>query len=706
MGITQRIGALALVFGLLFGSLGQAQIRAGDTWGVVRGDNSSGFSYSTFVETPNGRWLAAGPGGSLIYSDNDGADWEYEVILDENGRPLFGNISDMVVHNGRLVATLVSFTLSEGQNGRGGPPLPFVGRTQILTSNNNGDSWTVTDFPIPNAVFQGPLTGVAVPGIFLPHLMVTPDGDLLAYGTTAQSTGASALFLGGVIFRQLGNTWTQVAFELGVLQSMEIGRDGELIASGFRTLLESEDGGFWTGHSMVDANFSLNGQPYDAGEKELLNGSDIAYINGNYVMQTQEFRRSSNNPNIVVATNQRSVIFQSPDPFAPSREWTGTQVNRIWPRWIDMGSSLLSLVDAAWSSSNGVSWTNVDASVAPLALSAGRVGAQGVVAVGNGNEVWRSADSGQSWSKILDQEQGEDMFIRAKVGGVLLAVGTGENTALDSLYRSVDNGQTWIEAFELSDVTNAGSIGIPATSGDKAYVNAGFSDRILTSEDTGLTWQEIPIPTTSNQDLGNVIVGNGGRLIVPQATFSPNIYVSDDEGITWDSRPSPLQFSDRLGLGIHAGGGRIIYLLNSGSNSFNPRLLASNDNGNSWQIEDPFQEIDELGRAFNDPEERVIELRKIFQSTHGTLIILGDDGELLVSTDQGLSWNVALFLERLEEESLDWNISEVLESEGRLIAIAFRNSPSSSAFKVNFAYISEDEAVSYTHLTLPTKRIV
>ena len=73
--------AVFLLTALLAISTAQAQFRAGDTWGVVRGDNSPGFAYSTFVETPSGRWLAAGPGGDLMLSDNQGADWRYD------GRP-------------------------------------------------------------------------------------------------------------------------------------------------------------------------------------------------------------------------------------------------------------------------------------------------------------------------------------------------------------------------------------------------------------------------------------------------------------------------------------------------------------------------------------------------------------------------------------------------------------------------------------------
>lgn len=701
MSAIPRFSLCLLVLPFLFASAALAQVRGGDVWGVVRGDNSPGFSYSTFVETPSGRWLAAGNGGALMYSDNEGVDWSYDVITDDTGRPVFGNISDMVVHSGRLIATVVSFKQSVGETGIGGPPLPFIGSTEILTSTNNGNSWTIAPFPVPAAVFEGPLTDVSVPGIWLPQLFVTPSGELLAYGTTAQSTGTNAFFLGGVVFRNQGSIWTQVAFKLGVLQSMGVGGAGELIATGYNTLLESDDGTFWDGYDTLDANFLLNGQPLDFEQKDLLNGSDIAFINGKYVLQTQEFRRSTNNPNIVIASNQRSVIFESDDPFAPTRNWTGTEVSRIWPRWLNMGSRLLSLVDGAWFSNNGTSWSNADSTVQPLALSYGRVDAEGVVAVGSGDEVWKSGDAGQTWDKILDQDPGESITIVGKVNDVLLGRGKGVNTSLDSLYRSVDNGSTWVETIELAEIAQGSSLGEPAVFDGSLYVNAGFSDRILVSRDTGLTWDELIVPATSSQGLSSVVVANGGRLIVPQTTFSPNIWVSDNDGDSWDVRPSPLDFGDDIKRGIHVGGGRIVYLLNSFA-SFDPRLLTSNDNGLTWQIEDPFQAIDELDRVFNEPDRRVIDLRKIYRTSGGTLIILGSDGELLLSRDRGQTWEVKLFLERLEEDFLDWSIFELLESEGRLIAVASRNSPNSSAFNVNFAYISEDDGDSWRPVEIPT----
>lgn len=685
---------------MLFSPVAHAQLRGGDVWGVVRGDNSPGFAYSAFVETPSGRWLAIGPGGALMYSDNQGMDWEYDVITDDTGRPIFGNISDIVVHDGQLVATLVRFELSRGETGLGGPPLPFIGVTRILTSDNNGETWTLTRFPVPAAVITGTLETAPVQGIWLPHLFVTPGGELLAYGTTAQSTGAYARFLGGLIFKKQGSIWTQVAFELGVLQSMSLGRDGELIASGFSSLLQSENGSLWNGYPMSMGNFSLGGQPLRFDEKDLLNGSDITYVNGKYVMQTQQFRFSTNSGFQVVASNQRSVVFESDDPFAPTRDWTGTEVSRVWPRWLNMGPRLLSLVDGAWSSLNGKDWTNVDSSVMPLALSYGRVGAEGVVAIGSSEEVWTSSDAGQTWDKVLDEDPGEDIRILSQVDDVLLGVGEGLMIARDVLYRSVDNGVTWLEMTAVSPSQQGFVPGISDVQDGKLYAPGG-ADRFIVSEDTGFTWDEVLVPTTGPGGMRSVLLGSGGRLVVLHGSVEVNAYLSDDGGETWVSRPTPLAFEDITKGGLHVGGGRIVYAVNTGIGSFGPRLVTSNDNGVTWQTERPFEPENVSGSGEKGLQGR-IRIREIYQFESGVMVIRGDQGELLLSRDLGLTWDLKLNLETQEEAFLDWGISSVLESDGRLIAIASRDSPVSSAFQVNFAYISEDDGDSWRPVLIPT----
>lgn len=683
---------ICLLGGVFLSDSGQAQEPVGERWSAVRGDGSPGVSYSSFVETPNGRWLAAGPGGQLMLSDNSGGDWRYQVILDADGQPVFGNISDMVVVGNTVVATLVGLRDSSG----GESNLPYVGRTRILSSGNNGESWTVSEFPIQTALFNG----FPFPGVFLSKLFLAPNGQLLAYGSTVQSNGAVGYFIGGAIFRQQGGTWEQANFELGPLQSMSVADNGRLVAAGFQTVLDSADGAGWNGYSLTDANMNLNGQPLSFEVKEALNASDITFVGNNYVMQTQQFRRSTANENIFIVGNERSVIFTSPNPFDGGRIWNGTQAPRVYPNWINMGSRLVSAFDKAFSSSGGTSWVEVDDTVAPFASSVGRVDSQGIVAVGNSDEVWQSADGGQSWNKSLDADPGENLRLEVFVGNVMLAR-AGNN----AIWRSVDNGNTWVEGADYRDQTGRSGLTPLRRSGNRVFATQGDADRIITSADLGLNWEVLPVPGSGGDDLLDVVVGQGGRLIVaPESRgISPpetDFFTSDDDGQTWVPRTAPLSFGETPKRGLHVGKGRIIYLMN-GFASFEPELVTSNDNGVTWQREDPFQVMEGLNRVSNEPETRVIDLQKIVQTEAGTLIILGGNSELLVSHDLGLSWEVTLNLEAADAQFLRWNISDVVESDGRLVAVVFRDSPASSSFKENFAYISEDEGMTWRIVPIP-----
>ncbi|MFK7956795.1 MAG: Calx-beta domain-containing protein [Lysobacterales bacterium] len=689
--------ALALFLLVVILNPVHAQDGVGERWKATRGDGSPGVRYTSFVETPNGRWLAAGPDGQLMLSDNDGSDWRYQVITDGQGQPIFGTISDMVVNGGQIVATLLSVRESVA----GESQLPFVGRTQILTSADNGDTWSVSAFPINTALFNG----VPFPGVYLTSLFLAPNGQLLAYGTTLQADGPIGYFIGGAIFRQQGGVWEQAHFAFGALSSMNLGDNGRLVTSGFQTVLDSADGAGWNGYSLSDANMMLNGELLSFEESEALFGSDIAFIDNNYVMQTQQFRKDEAS-GVFIVGNERSVIFQSPNPFDGGRIWNGVEASRVYPNWIPVGGALVSVFDRAFRSTNGVGWTEIDDTVSPLAFSTGRVNGNDLVAVGSSDDVWQSVDAGEGWSKILDQGPGPNLSVIASINGVLLARdGGGFGTPL---YRSVDNGNTWVESTNIRDETGRSGLTLPRNRGSQLFAAQGVASQIITSNDQGLTWQTIAVPGNSSDALSDVVIGQNGRLIVaPEGRGigdNPSIfYTSDDDGQTWVPRDAPIGFSETPKRGLHVGGGRIVYLINSAS-SFDPELIVSDNNGETWRRESPFQSVEGLNTIANEPGTKVINLQNLVQTEAGTLIIVGGDSELIYSHDLGETWSFGLNLEAEEEGFQRWELPSVVESGGRLVAIVYRDTPTSSAFRLNFAFISEDEGATWRRIPIPVEQ--
>ncbi|MFK7958734.1 MAG: Calx-beta domain-containing protein [Lysobacterales bacterium] len=668
----------------------------GDEFTAVRGDQSPGLSYSSFIATTSGRWIASGPGGRLMISDDSGANWRYDVIVDGSGKPLNGNVTDLIQIGGSIVGTAVSLTPSSNRFG-----IPFEGKTQIVSSIDNGNTWQISAFPIREAVAQFG----RFPGIFLPNLFVTPGGELIAYGTTVLSNGFGGFFIGGLIFRQTGSTWQQMFFELGMVQSMSQ-TGSRLAASGFQTVLDSADGGGWNGYRLADAQITVDGEVLDFAIREGLNGSDITYLNDNYVMQTQLFRRSESNPGIFEATAVRNFILESPNPFDGGRIWTGTELNRIYPDWLNLGGQVVSVGrDGAQISSSGADWLVADDTVRSGFGSVGPQGSQTVVSVGNSDEVWRSDNRGQSWTKILDQDPGPDMIQLVRIGNQILG---REGNA--RIWSSVDNGATWVQIADIREQTGRSGITQIRVSGDRLFAAQGETDQIITSSDQGATWEVLTYPrsATTSATLLDVVVGQGERLIIAPESRGINppeteFFTSDDNGQSWTPRIAPLGFGATPKTGIHAGGGRIIYLMN-GFASFDPELVISDDNGVTWRRENPFENLQGLGTPSNDPSQTIIELVQILKAQSGRLIIRGDRGEILTSDDRGDTWVVRenRDSESLDDAFFDWTVFPIVEAGGRLIAPGSRRAGNGSFDDIPIIWISADDGTTWRTFPLDT----
>ncbi len=662
----------------------------GDNWTRVRGDLSPGLSYNAFVATPSGRWIAAGGGGRLMISDDNGANWRYDTIL-ENGQPLDGNVTDLVLLGNTIVGTATRLIPSSNRF-----QIPFEGQTKIISSIDNGSSWQVETFPVREAIAS---VG-RFPGIYLTHLFVTPGGGLIAYGTTLLSNGFGGFYIGGLIFRRMGASWQQMYFSLGALQSMAQ-TGSRLAAAGFQTVLDSADGGGWNGYRLSEAQYNVDGNVLGPDVLEGLNGSDITFLNGNYVMQTQLFRRSESIPELFEAVAVRNFVLESPNPFDGGRNWTGTELSRLYPDWLNVDGQLLSVGGrGAQISSTGADWMVADDTVREGFGSVGAIDNQTVISVGNSDEVWRSDNRGSSWSKILDQDPGPNMSNPFRVGNRILALGQDFR---QRVWSSVDNGATWVEFADLQEQTGIAGFTRIRGSGDRLFSAQG--NQVITSTDEGKSWAALPYPASPETTgvLIDVVVGQNGRLIIApeDRTIGPeaDFFTSDDNGQTWTQREGVGGFGSTPEFGIHAGGGRIIYLKNA-SFSFSPELVVSDDNGVTWRVERPFNGLEGLLFSDESPELTTIDLEQIFRTRSGRLIIRGDSGEILTSDDRGDSWVVREYrdldgVNGGDGVFLGWTIGPIVEAGDRLIAPGSRRTSTSNSNRIPIVWISADDGTTW-----------
>ncbi len=672
-------------------ALSQAQ-EPGENWTQVRGVNSPQAVYSAFVESPNGTLIAGGSGARLMLSSDGGKTWRYDVIKDDSDRPLVGTITDLIVSNNNVVGSLVRFVPSENRFGQ-----PFEAQTLLIFSGDNGTNWDHQVFPRRSAF----LNGLEYPGVYLPKLFKAANGELLAYGSTGVANAGIAWLIGGAIFRQTGADWEQAYFEGGIMRSMtESG--GRLAASGLQRVLDSADGRGWNGYSTAAGNFNVDGQPLDALTKGALIGSDLVFKDGQFVMQAQQYKRLG--VNRFLAAFEANYIFASPNPFDGGRIWNGASQPRVYPNWRRAGDRLVSVgFGGAYTSSTGLDWSLADADVRAGFGAVGPVNSQSVVAVGDSDNAWRSDNAGLSWQQLLSVDISRDILSQpVRIGNRLLArVG---NTRL---WTSDDNGRTWVEGADIRAQTGTSALTRLRVDGQRLWGAQGNTPQLIRSEDFGDTWQVVPIPTPNDRVVADVVIGQGGRLIIAPESKSvsaqSDFYTSDDDGQSWQPRPVEMAFGDQPKSGLYVGDGRVIFTYNQFA-SFGPELFISDDNGATWRRENPFENLDGLGTVSGDPTTKVLEIQNLFQTESGRLVIVGDDGEIVVSDDLGSTWRVVFNDddERDDDVFLDWNFTDIAESDGSLMLAGTRRSGPFPYDNLRFVFLSRDDGDTWREIPLQT----
>lgn len=672
-------------------ALGETQAQGEvETWTRVRGVDAPGTFYSAFVQTASGRLLAAGRGGQLMISDDGGASWDYQVIR-VNDEPFFGVVTDMMADGGSIQA--IATRLVPGTESL------FQGQTLLLSSSDNGNTWSVTPFPFDSASFFG----LELPGLALTGLHRDVGGNLVAYGTTQVSNGAVLWSIGGAVFRQTGS-WEQAYFALGPINTMANG-NGRVIAGGFQTLLDSPDGAAWNGYFLRNANMQSNGTLLDAAVREKLDITDLAFFGGEFVMAAQTYVPVPGFPRIFTGFIDQAFTFTSANPFDGSRTWDGTEQPRVYRSFQQRGGNLLSLFSGVNSLGSG-GWSEVDATVDIRSGSYGPVDTQSIVAIGSSDAVWRSDNAGSSWTQILDRPFVPDLVVRASASNVLFAT----RRFGDMLWASRDNGLTWFELSDFRAQVGRFPEGI-SFSGDRLYAGTGDADRLAYSDDLGITWTAVDLPVSSSADLDKIFVGENGRLIAAPEGMPAGVepigpfFRSDDDGETWTPTEVNIRFGEFPEDMVVVGGGRLIFISNAIGGTFDPTLFVSDDNGETWRREDPFQSIEDLDRVFNEMERRVIDLRQITRSDTGRLLIRGSD-EILTSDDRGDTWQVRLNLDlrnaRGLESNLLWRLWGLEKVGERWIALGSRRPrPFGTNDGIKFVLISEDDGSTWREVVLP-----
>jgi hypothetical protein len=486
-----------------------------------------------------------GAGSSLYRSEDGGLTWE-----ETGGTSGLANILSLHAQPGGVLLAGVSL--------RG-----------VWWSNDGGNTWD------HDQITHDPHTGL---GASILAVAVSPNGAWLAsryrstnggaswnqmsiYGydfVTSQGKTLAATNDGVYASTNDGVSWS--ASNAGIagvyVQALAAGPGGHVYASvpGSGVFRSTDNGATWTAASNGLGSLDVNDLATDASGRVY-----AATANAGVYVSTDQAASWTPSPTPLLDAQTRAVattassdlyvgtasagVAYSPDEGAtwqlrndglPTRSLTA----------VTFASSGVGLVGSFGSgvfrsTDEGASWIHALDGLESRTVNAILETSSGDLLAATMNDVYRSDDNGLSWSPSgLAGERVKDLASSAD--GTLYAVAEVQFGTSTHVFRSVDEGETWVPVLDSSEV--AMMIGFTSiVVDDTGRVFAGgdsffLTGTILVSDDAGDTWTETSLGglSTFMADLGTVDAG-----AVYALTESSGLYVTEDSGTTWTPLSTP-----------------------------------------------------------------------------------------------------------------------------------------------------------------------
>ncbi|WP_284738429.1 Kelch repeat-containing protein [Methanoculleus oceani] len=498
-------------------------------------------------------------------------------------------------------------------------------KNDVWRSTDNGATWTQVN---ANAGWTGrtDLTAVAM-----------PDDSIVIMG------GQSGGFRNDVWrSTDLGTTWTQMTENAGwsgreshtaaVLPDGDILLMGGWASGGYQndTWRSDDYGATWTQVNASPgwtARWGSTSVAMPNGSIVLMGGDDGAYTNDVWRLQTAG-STAENPTHTYTAAGTYSVALQAYNddgygstrrtdyitvtPPPPEADFSGTPTSGTAPLTVSFTDDSTGAptgwawffgdetYDQAWTQLPDAGWSGRSFPVAVTMPNGNVVLMGGFPITGDlttGNDVWRSADNGATWTRVNASAgwTGRYGHTAVAVGDSIVLMGGFDSVGRkNDVWRSDDDGATWTRVNASAGWTPRHwhtSVALPDGSivlmggWDSTYLQV---NDVWRSTDYGATWEEVatsgPI-WTPREDHAAVTMPDGSIVLMGgyDGTRLNDVWRSDDGGATWTQQTEHAGWTARaFHTAVTMPDGSIV-LMGGHDGAMKNDVWRSTDNGTTWE---------------------------------------------------------------------------------------------------------------------------